>query len=79
MLMPIDRPKSQVVMVAAWLTDLIWFPAMAFGEGWVRAIGVIGFCASLFVWWAMMSIYSKGKIAGRYVNLQAKPWDQQVW
>jgi hypothetical protein len=78
-MIPNNRPKSQILMVIAWLSDLVWFPAMAFGSGFIRVIGFVGFGASLILWWTMLSIYNKGKVAGRYSNLGPRPWKDQVW
>jgi hypothetical protein len=78
-LIPNDKPKSRILMVAAWISDVIWIPAIAFGSPPVREIGFVGFVASLIFWWAMLSIYNKGKATGRYTNLGPRPWKDQVW
>lgn len=79
MLIPNDKPKSQVVMRIAWISDVIWIPIIGFGSTPMREIGFMGFAISLVVWWAMLSIYNKGKATGRYLNLTPRPWKDQVW
>jgi hypothetical protein len=78
-LIPNDKPKSQVLMAAAWISDVIWLPAIAFGSTPIREIGFVGFALSLLFWWTMLSVYNKGKATGRYSNLGPRSWKDQVW
>jgi hypothetical protein len=79
MLIPNDRPKSQILMIVAWASDLVWLPLIAFGSTPIREIGFAGFAISLILGWIMLSIYNRGKVAGRYTKLSARPWKDQIW
>lgn len=66
-------------MVGAWLLDALWFPLMFLGTPTLRAIGAVGFCASLVAWWVTLGIYRSGKATGKYVDLPSRCWKDQVW
>jgi len=81
---PRDKPKSWVLFICAGLIVLLVFaPIIGLGiffeASWVRGLGMFGF----FMCWCVMAvagvISAVGNISGRYRNLSAKDWKDQVW
>ena len=58
-------PISRVVMIGAWVSDVLWLPMMYYGGSMVRTAGFIGFGISLVVWWISLSIFNRGKARER--------------
>ena len=52
-------PTSRIVMIGAWILDVLWLPLMYYGRPALRTIGLIGFGVSLVVWWIALSVYRR--------------------
>lgn len=80
---PRDKPRSWVVGVLAALSGLgaglIAFSAAVLGIKMIKFIAIIIFV----VCWATFAIswvvFVSGLISGRYTNLVARDWRDQVW
>jgi hypothetical protein len=60
-----EARTSRIVMIGAWVLDLLWLPLMYYGSPTLRTVGFIGFGASLVVWLIALSIYNRGKARQR--------------
>lgn len=81
---PRDKPKSWVLFICAGLLGLLAFaPIIGLGiffeANWLFRLGVVGFVAC----WCLMAVSgvvtAVGGFSGRYRNLEAKDWKDQVW
>ena len=81
---PRDKPKSWVLFICAGLIALLIFgPIIGLGifidANWLRQLGMLGF----FVCWCVGAltgvVLMVGNLSGRYRDLQAKDWKDQVW
>ena len=80
---PPNYPKSFVVCVIAGLIGLL-FGGIAFLGAWLESVllqnvGRFGFFASWAVAAAMFIIFLPRSWAGKYRDLQVRPWKDQVW
>jgi hypothetical protein len=56
---PDNWPSSRVVLIGAWVLDLLWLPLIYYGGPTLRTVGFVGFGISLVVWWIALSIYRR--------------------
>ena len=80
---PRDKPKSWIVLTIACLS------ALAFGLVSVLLGSALGSSTGKFLGAALSGcfltalvsafVYMRGLFTGRYRNLQARPWREQVW
>jgi uncharacterized membrane protein YGL010W len=75
--MLISWPKFRLLTVAIGISDVVWLAMMA----WSRFFGVAVSCFVIanILQLVTYSIYQKRKAAGRYTNLERRPWKDQVW
>ena len=81
---PRDKPKSWVIGVCAGLCALLIFGpilglAIFYESVWLRYVGMFGFfsCWCAFAASAIISISQLS--SGRYENLVARDWKDQIW
>jgi hypothetical protein len=81
---PRDRPKSFIIGIIAGLTALlIGGPLLVGGKllevGVLLYLGYIIFIACWAVAAIMWVVFGSGLITGRYKNIKAGDWKDQVW
>lgn len=81
---PRDKPKSWVLFICAALIALLAFgPIIGLGTlveaSWLYQLGIVGFVACWCVMAVSGAITAVGGLTGRYRNLVAKDWKDQVW
>jgi hypothetical protein len=81
---PRDKPKSWVLFICAALIALLFFGPIIgvgiyFDATWLRQLGMFGFFACWCVGAAAGVVLTVGNLSGRYRNLQATDWKDQVW
>ena len=81
---PRDKPKSWVIFICAVLVALLGFGPMGFLGGVfdVRPLyylGVSGFVACWVVGVIAWFVFAAGLATGKYRNLPARSWNEQVW
>jgi hypothetical protein len=81
---PRDKPKAWVIFICAGLIAVLGFgPLMFIGEwlqiGVLEWIGTTGFLLCWATAAAMSVILIPNTFAGKYRNLQPRPWKEQVW
>ena len=75
--MMVGMPKSKILMIAAWISDVIWLSMLGYAP--LAVVGMIGFVVASIFSSAMFTIYRKGKATGRYTDFKPRPWKDQVW
>jgi hypothetical protein len=80
---PLDKPKSWVVCICAGLIGMaiglvgFLFAWLGFKIIQAIAIGFFVLCWATFA--ASWLVFAFRLVSGRYVNLQSKPWSEQIW
>lgn len=82
--LPGARPKSLIVFVAGLLAGLLVFlPLAFFGMSLEKAglflTGTAGIAVSWLTAAFMGFLFAAGLYAGRYKEIRALPWREQVW
>jgi len=81
---PRDKPKSWVIFISACLVGLLVFAPVAFlGVAleiqFLRYIGMAGLVACWTAAVLSWIVFRLGTASGKYRNLSARDWKEQVW
>ena len=81
---PRDKPKSWVLFICAGLIALLFFApiiglGILFEANWLRLLGMFGFFVCWCVGAVAGAVLAVGNFSGRYRDLRAKDWKDQVW
>ena len=78
-----NKPKSWVVCICAGLIGmaigLIGFIFAWLGFKTIQAITIGFFVFCLFTFATSWLVFAFRLVSGRYINLQSKPWSEQIW
>ena len=81
---PRDKPKSWVIFICAGLIGLLGFGPIAFlGAAYeitaAYYLGISGFALCWAVGALTWFVFMAGLLTGKYRNLPARSWSEQVW